>query len=126
VSEAVSLCPDTGNRTSALVQAGIGPATAGSTVNDVHLKIHPTTEGDIVTLAVSGELDDASCPMLDGCLVDHCRPGARVVLDLRSLNFMDCAGIELLHRTYARAGLEGWTFAVMTPGERFVARRRAA
>jgi anti-anti-sigma factor len=95
-------------------------------VNDVHLEIQPTIEADIVTLAGTGELDEASCPALEGCLVDHCRPGARVVLDLRSLNFMDCAGIELLHRTYARAGVEGWTFAVMTPGERFVARRRAA
>ena len=109
-----------------LVQPGIGPATAVATVNDVHLEIHPSTEQDIVTLAVTGELDEASCPMLHSCLVDHCRPGARVVLDLRSLNFMDGAGIELLHRTYARAALEGWTFAVMTPGERYVARRRAA
>lgn len=91
-----------------------------------NLRIDHTTEGDIVTLAVSGELDEASCPALEDRLTDCCRPGARIVLDLRTLNFMDGAGIELLHRAYVRSSLEGWTFAVMTPGERFVARRRAA
>jgi anti-anti-sigma factor len=91
-----------------------------------NLRIHQTTRGDIVTLEMTGELDEASCPALADCLAAHCRPGARVVLDLRSLNFLDAAGLEFLHEAYVRSSLEGWTFAVMTPGERFVARRAAA
>jgi anti-anti-sigma factor len=90
------------------------------------LRIDVSTDGPIQTVSLSGELDEASCPQLDGCLAEHCHPGARVVLDLRALNFLDAAGIELLHRAYVRASLEGWTFAVMTPGERFRAPRRAA
>jgi anti-anti-sigma factor len=88
-----------------------------------NLQVVPSIEGDIVTLAVSGELDEASCPVLADCLAGHCGPGARVVVDLRPLNFMDAAGVELLHRTQVRAGLEGWSFAVMTTGERYIARR---
>jgi anti-anti-sigma factor len=91
-----------------------------------NLRIDETTRDDITTLAVHGELDEAGCPALGDCLAGHCRPGARIVLDLRELNFMDSAGMELIHRAYVRSSLEGWTFAVMTTGERYIARRLAA
>jgi hypothetical protein len=39
---------------------------------------------------------------------------------------MDGAGMELIHGAYVRSSLEGWTFAVMTTGERYIARRAAA
>jgi len=91
-----------------------------------NLRIDETTQGGITTLAVAGELDEAACPVLADRLADHCRPGARIVLDLRPLNFMDGAGMELIHRAYVRSSLEGWTFAVMTTGERYIARRLAA
>jgi anti-anti-sigma factor len=90
------------------------------------MRIVQTTEGDIVTLAPAGELDEASCPALEQCLDEHCRPGARIVLDLRALNFMDAAAVDLLHRTSARATLEGWAFAVRTTGGRYLARRPRA
>jgi anti-anti-sigma factor len=90
------------------------------------MRIEQTTDGDIVTLTPSGELDEASCPQLEQCLGEHCRPGARIVLDLRTLNFMDAAAVELLHRTSARATLEGWAFAVRTTGGRYLSRRRRA
>ena len=88
------------------------------------LRIVQTTEGKIVTLAPSGELDETSCPELERCLDEHCRPGARIVLDLRSLNFMDAAAVELLQRTSVRSTLEGWAFAVRTTGGRYLSRRR--
>ena len=88
-----------------------------------NLQVVPSTEGDITTLAVSGELDEAGCPVLADWLDGVCRPGARVVLDLRPLNFVDTAGIELLHRASVRSSLEGWTLAVVTTGERYVSRR---
>jgi anti-anti-sigma factor len=90
------------------------------------LRIAQSTERGIVTLAPSGELDEVSCPDLERCLGEHCRPGARIVLDLRALNFMDAAAVELLHRTSARATLEGWAFAVRTTGGRYLARRARA
>jgi anti-anti-sigma factor len=90
------------------------------------MRIVQTTDGDIVTLAPTGELDEASCPDLEHCLDEHCRPGARVVLDLRGLSFMDAAGVELLHRTSVRSTLEGWAFAVRTTGGRYLSRRARA
>ena len=91
-----------------------------------NLHIAPSTDGDITTLVMTGELDEASCPALDACLAEHCRPGARIVVDLRSLNFVDTAGVELLHRTSVRSTLEGWAFAVRTTGGRYLARRSRA
>ena len=90
------------------------------------MHIAETTEGEIVTLAPTGELDETSCPQLQQCLDAHCCPGSRIVLDLRGLNFIDAAGVELLHRTSARSTLEGWAFAVRTTGGRYLSRRRAA
>ena len=48
------------------------------------------------------------------------------MLDLRALNFMDAAGVELLRRTSVRAALEGWAFAVRTTGGRYLSRRARA
>jgi anti-anti-sigma factor len=90
------------------------------------LRIDVSTDGDIATLAMTGELDEASCPTLGDCLDRLRQPGARVLLDLRGLNFVDTAGLELLNRLYVESSLEGWTFAVMTTGERYIARAAAA
>ena len=38
------------------------------------MKIAQTTDGDIVTLVPTGELDEASCPQLEQCLDAHCQP----------------------------------------------------
>jgi anti-anti-sigma factor len=91
-----------------------------------NLRIAQTTDGDITTLVMTGELDEAGCPALGECLAEHCRPGARIVLDLRSLNFVDSAGVELLHQTSVRSTLEGWAFAVRTTGGRYISRRAKA
>jgi anti-anti-sigma factor len=85
-----------------------------------NLRIDVSTDRGIQTVSLSGELDEASCPDLEDCLTGHCRPGARIVVDLRSLNFMDSAGVELLHRTSVRSALEGWAFAVRTTGGRYL------
>jgi anti-anti-sigma factor len=90
------------------------------------MRIVQTTDGDIITLAPTGELDETTCPELERCLDEHCRPGVRIVVDLRTLNFMDAAGVELLHRTSARSALEGWAFAVRTTGGRYLSRRPRA
>jgi anti-anti-sigma factor len=91
-----------------------------------NLRIAQSTDRDITTLVMTGELDEAGCPALDACLAEHCHPGARIVVDLRALNFVDSAGVELLHRTSVRSKLEGWAFAVRTTGGRYLSSRRAA
>ena len=86
------------------------------------LRLVLSTARGIHTVTLAGELDEASCAELSDCL-DDCRgPGARVLLDLRALNFIDGAGLALLERTSAEAGAEGWTFAFITTGERYLAR----
>jgi anti-anti-sigma factor len=90
------------------------------------LRLDVSTDGDIATIEMNGELDEAACPALGDCLARHRRPGARVLLDMRGLNFIDTAGLELLTRLYVESSLEGWTFAVMTTGERYIARAVAA
>ena len=86
------------------------------------LRLDVSINDGIHTVSIAGELDAGSVSELSDCL-DGCRePGARVLLDLRELNFMDGAGLELLDRTYVESALEGWTFAVITTGERYLAR----
>ena len=86
------------------------------------LRLDVSINDGIHTVSIAGELDAGSVSELADCL-DGCRePGARVLLDLRELNFMDGAGLELLDRTYVQSSLEGWTFAVITTGERYLAR----
>ncbi len=86
------------------------------------LRLDVTTNDGITTVSINGELDEACCGQLAACLDEYRGPGARVLLDLRELNFMDRAGLELLDRTYVESALEGWTFAVITTGERYLAR----
>jgi len=86
------------------------------------LRIDHSIDDDIHTVSLSGELDETSCADLAACLGTCRAPGARVLLDLRSLNFMDGAGLALLERTSAESSAEGWTFAFITTGERYLAR----
>ena len=86
------------------------------------LRLDVSINDGIHTVSMTGALDESCCGQLAAC-IDECRgPGARVLLDLRELNFMDRAGLELLDRTYVESALEGWTFAVITTGERYLAR----
>ena len=85
-------------------------------------RLDVSIDDGIHTVSISGELDAGSCADLAECLDGCRRPGARVLLDLRELNFMDRAGLELLDRTYVESSLEGWAFAVITTGERYLAR----
>jgi anti-anti-sigma factor len=86
------------------------------------LRLDVSINDGIHTVSIAGELDEASCADLTDCLAGCRQPGARVLLDLRELSFMDSAGLELLDRTYVESSLEGWTFAVITTGERYLAR----
>ncbi|MET7289536.1 anti-sigma factor antagonist [Streptomyces sp. NPDC005573] len=66
-----------------------------------HLRVHEDRGHTVVELL--GEIDIASAaeilPLLDRITG---RPGARVVLDLRPVEFFDCSGLRLIHRAHTR------------------------
>jgi len=64
---------------------------------------------DTMTLAVAGELDVASAPMLADRLaaVDAAGGVRHVVLDLRALTFLDSCGVALLLGAARRAERDG-------------------
>jgi anti-sigma B factor antagonist len=79
------------------------------------LEIHERRGSDRVTLALQGELDFCSGAELAIKLADVGRLGARIVVDLTELEFMDSAGMGVLHRAANRAGGEGWTLSLTGP-----------
>jgi len=79
------------------------------------LEIHERRGSDAVTLALQGELDYCSGAELAIKLADEGRLGARIVVDLTELEFMDSAGMGVLHRAALRAGEESWTLDLTGP-----------
>jgi anti-anti-sigma factor len=69
---------------------------------------------DVVRLAVAGDLDLATAPVLAGHLDDVGRAGGpAVVLDLGCLTFLDSSGVVLLIGAARRAEQEGWTLSIV-------------
>lgn len=77
------------------------------------LDIYETREaGGSMVLAVSGELDMASAPLLEGRL-ERLRSEKRSVrLDLSQLAFIDSTGMRLLIRAVTDARQDGWNLEV--------------
>ena len=68
-----------------------------------------------VTLTLHGELDLYSGAGLAVRLADEGRLGARVVVDLTELDFIDPAGMGVLQRASLWAGEEGWELSITGP-----------
>jgi anti-sigma B factor antagonist len=79
------------------------------------LEIHERRGSDEVTLALQGELDFCSGAELAIRLADEGRLGARIVVDLTELEFIDSAGMGVLHRAATWAGEDGWTLSLTGP-----------
>ena len=79
------------------------------------LEIHERRGSDRIDLALQGELDFCSGAELASRLADEGRLGARIVVDLTELEFMDSAGMGVLHRAALWAGEEGWTLDLTGP-----------
>ena len=76
-------------------------------------------DGALLVVAPSGELDLATAPALGAALVDAGASGAaRVVLDLRDLEFVDSSGIGLILKFKRYFAVEGVGFGVVRGGER--------
>ena len=66
--------------------------------------VHDASGATVVRLV--GELDAGTVPQVRDYLESVLRPG-RLVLDLRDVTFLDCAGIETLVRTHERVRRRG-------------------
>ena len=73
---------------------------------DVTLGVRPGDDGTVV--AVSGEVDVCTEAPLQQALLRIMREhGARLLLDVSGVSFMDCAGLRALLTTRRRAELRG-------------------
>jgi anti-anti-sigma factor len=83
------------------------------------LSLHTYREPDRVRVEVSGELDLSSALVFEESLrrvEEDCRPEL-LVLDLRSLKFMDSTGLRLILSAHARAVNQERELGVIEGGE---------
>lgn len=81
------------------------------------LYVNDRSLGDYVVVEVNGELDLATAPTLrDHLLAVLNRQGARVILDLTGVDFMDSTGLLVLVSTERRARLLGGGLRLAAPG----------
>jgi len=67
-------------------------------------------EGDVVAIALGGDLDIASVPAVRERLLSLLRPGtSRLVIDMSAVRYADASGLEVLVSTRRRAVLLGGT-----------------
>ena len=77
---------------------------------------------DAVTVAPRGELDLSTIDQLRGALKRLLgAPTARIVIDLRGVEFLDSTGLHLLVSTHAQAQQDDWELTIV-PGPRAVQR----
>jgi anti-anti-sigma factor len=78
-------------------------------------RVEVRSECDATVLAVSGELDLATSPLLEAelDLVNAQADAGPLILDLRELEFMDSTGLSILVRTHQRALQAGRDFGVI-------------
>jgi anti-anti-sigma factor len=68
------------------------------------------------TLALAGELDAATAPVLESTIERLCEQGAReIVLDLHELSFIDSSGLRLILTGKKRCERDGCEFALTRP-----------
>ena len=73
---------------------------------------------DRVVLTPRGELDMASAPELEQAVMPRLEKGAWIVLDLRSLDFIDSSGLRVVVGAHRNAEEHGGRFTCVrgTPG----------
>ena len=77
--------------------------------------ISAADRGGRAYLTLRGELDLATAPELEQLVNESIDAGNDVVVDLRSLEFMDSSGIRVLVAAHARAGRTGARVIVVRP-----------
>lgn len=71
--------------------------------------------GCLATIVVTGELDVATTPGLEGQLGPLAEGGSHLILDLAGVRFCDCAGLSLFLRLQQHARAAGGSLHLVTP-----------
>jgi anti-sigma B factor antagonist len=80
-------------------------------------RVEVRDDGGAIVVAVSGELDLASSPVLEGALERvHASGCSLVIMDLRELEFMDSTGLSVLIKAQQRAQEAGRRFGLVRGG----------
>jgi anti-anti-sigma factor len=88
------------------------PSREPSPSDILSLDVRP--DGGRVVVAVRGELDMATIGSVEDALQALREAGSRdVVLDLRALTFVDCAGLNMLLAAGRDARADGWNLAIL-------------
>jgi anti-sigma B factor antagonist len=97
------------------------PSVTAAQVRDLGgLTIRSERAGDRHVIALAGELDMASVPDVDAELASL-EGGSRlatVVIDLRSVTFIDSSGLRLVLEASRRADTATYQLALLRPGDR--------
>jgi anti-anti-sigma factor len=73
-------------------------------VGAYELEIQDSDKPDLLVLELGGELDLTNVPEVERRVEELAGPGARVVLDLNRVTFLDSAALHLLFRFARRFG----------------------
>ena len=80
------------------------------------VRVRARTSGDRTVLAVAGEVDLASAPVLQAAVTGALEGGAaELLIDLSDTEFMDSAGLHLLMETQREAGRLRRRLAIVCP-----------
>ena len=72
--------------------------------------------GDRATIQIDGEIDLATCPLLQAILVDLVDRGChQLIVDLERVGFLDCAGIRVLVDARRRVHEHGGSVRLVGP-----------
>ena len=71
------------------------------------LTIDVEREGETTLLVLRGDLDASTASQLRECLVEVIGDGARIVIDMEALDFLDSAGLGILVGGLKRARTHG-------------------
>jgi anti-sigma B factor antagonist len=83
--------------------------------DDGAFTIETSQEAGRLVVRPCGELDLATAPDLEALVLGRLADGARVVLDLRGLSFMDSSGVRVLVAAHARASDDGGELTIVRP-----------
>jgi anti-sigma B factor antagonist len=73
--------------------------------------------GDLATIHIRGEIDLATCPLLQAIVVDLVDRGChQLIVDLERVSFLDCAGIRVLVDARRRVQEQGGSVRLVRPG----------
>jgi anti-sigma B factor antagonist len=90
------------------------------------LQVDQETQGRLVTLRTSGELDLASAPHFEAAIKKTCeRPERQVILDLSGVSFIDTGGVRAIltaRRIFEETDCGFWMMGLRAPVRRVLER----